>query len=97
MHENCCSAEKQTTTLSAKKSGRQDLNLSPQNHNQLQLKNLQENQKAVLPKNCQNTAVAQTENTTFEHELQEIISVWPSLDADTRRQIMELARKGGGK
>jgi len=73
------------------------LNLPLKNHNDLQNKDLEENGKGELTKNCQNTAVSQTENTIFDHELQAIISVWPSLDADTRRQIMELAWKGGGK
>jgi len=73
------------------------LNLPPENYNPLQNSNLQENQETLLPKNCQNTAINFPEYTAFAHELQAIISVWPSLDDDTRRQIMELARKGGGK
>jgi len=71
--------------------------LSPENYNPLHNNNLQENQGTLLPKNCQNTAINFPEYNAFAHELQVVISAWPGLDDDTRRQIVELARKGGGK
>jgi len=30
-------------------------------------------------------------------ELGQLVKAWPGLNEDTRRQIVELARKGGGK
>ncbi len=71
----------------------QDSNLCSKNHKDLQNKDLEENKKGVLPKNCQN----QGENLPFDPELTQLNRVWPSLDADTRRQIMELASKRSGK
>jgi hypothetical protein len=41
----------------------------------LKNKDLQEYQKAILIEKCQNTAIGISENTTFEHEHQEVISV----------------------
>jgi hypothetical protein len=45
--------------FSAGKSGRQDLKLSPENHNALSNHDLQDNQEAVLAKNCPKDKVAE--------------------------------------
>ncbi|OPZ98883.1 MAG: hypothetical protein BWY71_01133 [Planctomycetes bacterium ADurb.Bin412] len=71
----------------------QDSNLCSKNHKDLHEKKLEENEKGELTKNCQN----QGENLPLDPELTQLNRVWPSLDADTRRQIVELARKGGGE
>jgi hypothetical protein len=66
------------------------LNLSPKNHNPIQTSSLQENEKVELPKNCQNPS----ENLPFDPDLAYLNRVWPGLNDDTRRQVMELI---GGK
>ena len=69
-------------TLFNEKSGRQDLNLSPKNHNDLSNHNLQENQKAALAKNCPQDKTCP--------DLQQIISAWPNLPEHIKQAIKAL-------
>jgi hypothetical protein len=65
--------------ISGQKSGRQDLNLRPENHNSIPANKLQENQKAALAKNCQN-----------DPDLKQIITAWPELPEHIKTTIKTL-------